>query len=611
MLIFNLNFGQNKSTEKADKLYKSYQYVSAIAEYLKLAESSKANQYIYNQLADCYYIVFNSTEAAKWYKKAIETKASPETYYRYAQSLKGIRSYKEANKQMDVFASMLPNDPRALEHKSNPNYVPTLADKEKSFDVLLTDINSKGQSDFGAVLANDNILYFVSTRNNSHKIDKWNNQPYLDIFKSTRNSNGTLSEPTSISELNTPYHDGPIAISSDGNTMFFARDGLSSGVYKKNENVKIGQQGLYSANRIEGKWGNIKPLPFNSNEYSLTSPSLSKDGKTLYFASNMPGGYGESDIWKVAIEIEKMGKPENLGPEINTSDKENFPFITDDNILYFSSTGKFGLGGYDVFKIDLNTNKPAENIGKPVNSEKDDFSFSYNKTANIGFFSSNRSGTDAIYSANPICNTNIILLVSDKKTGNIITNATVSISDKKGNIIASKFTDLNGKVSYEISCSKDYNFQVSAPNYETTSYSIELLNSEEKNISISLDPLSVIITDTEVILSPVYFDFNKSNITSLGAAELDKLVKVMQDYPKMIIFVKSHTDSKGNSEYNLTLSEKRAQSTVQYIVSKGISNERISGKGFGSTEQKIKCGLNCTEEENSQNRRSEFLIVKK
>lgn len=611
LLIFTISYGQNKSTEKADKLFNSYQYVSAINEYLKLAESREANQYVYNQLADCYYIVFNSSEAIKWYKKAVEIKAQPETYYRYAQSLKGNKNYKEANKQMDIFASMLPNDPRAIEHKLNPNYVPSLIEKEKLFDVLATDINSKGQSDFGAVLSNDNILYFVSTRNSSSKTDKWNNQPYLDIFKSTRNSNGTLSEPTQISELNTPYHDGPLTISSDGNTMFFARDGLSSKIYKKNNNIKVGQQGLYRATRIDGKWSNIKPLPINSTDYSVTSPSLSKDGKTLYFASNMPGGLGESDIWKVTINSDEYSKPENLGSKINTTDKENFPFIGEDNLLYFSSTGKLGLGGYDVFKIDLNANMPAENIGKPVNSEKDDFSFSYNKTQDVGYFSSNRNGTDAIYSAKPICIAQAIVIVTNKKTGDVLPNATVSIADKKGNIIATKTSDINGQVSYDISCKTSYNILVTNTNYETAGASIEVLKAEGKTIKIELEPVTVIITDTEVLLNPIYFDFNKSNITSQGASELDKLVKVMQDNPKMIIFVRSHTDSKGSPEYNLSLSEKRAQATVQYIISKDIPSDRISGKGIGSTEQKIKCGLNCTEEEDSQNRRSEFLIVKK
>jgi outer membrane protein OmpA-like peptidoglycan-associated protein/tetratricopeptide (TPR) repeat protein len=611
-LFLTISYGQDKFTAKADKLFDTYQYVGAIEEYLKLAEGSNANEYVYKQLGDSYYAIFNTAEASKWYAKSVETKkATPETYYRYAQTLKGIGNYKEANKQMDVFASLLPNDSRAKEHKSNPNYIPSLVDKTKMFDVSPTTINSKNQSDFGAVLSNDKTLYFVSTRNTSKKTDKWNNQPYLDIFKSTRSDNGTLSEPIAVSELNTPFHDGPVTISDDGNTMFFARDGLSEGQYSKNGNYKVGQQGLYKATKINEKWSNIEALPFNSTSYSVTNPSLSKDGKTLYFASNMPGGIGESDIWKVSIESNGYGKPQNLGTKINTTERENFPFITDDNLLYFASSGKQGLGGFDVFKIDLNLDSTAENLGKPVNSEKDDFSFTFNKTANVGYFSSNRNGSDAIYSVKPICNAQAIVIVRNKKTGAILPNASVAISDSKGNIIANKQTDIEGKVTYDIACQVGYSILVSAPNFEMNTVLLEPVKSGEKTTEISLEPVSVIITDTEVILNPIYFDFNKSHITAQGASELDKLVKVMKDYPKMVIFVKSHTDSKGGLEYNLVLSEQRAQSTVQYLISKGISGARITGKGFGSSELKIKCGTKCTEEEHAQNRRSEFLIVKK
>ena len=338
---------------------------------------------------------------------------------------------------------------------------------------------------------------------------------------------------------------------------------------------------------------------------------LTRDGKTLYFASNMPGGYGESDIWKVSVDSNGYGKPQNLGDKINTADRENFPFLGEDNVLYFTSLGRPGLGGFDIFKIDLNTSGPPENLGKPMNSEKDDFSFSFNKSANVGYFSSNRNGTDAIYTAKPVCLAQVIIVVTNKKTGKAMPNAMVSVADNKGNIIVTKQTDLEGKVSYEISCRLNYNLIISAANFETTNFPIEVLKSEEKEIPISLEPVNVVITDKEVLLNSIYFDFNKSNITAQGATELDKLVTVMKDYPKMIIFVKSHTDSKGSAEYNLVLSEKRAQATAQYVISKGISKDRISGKGYGSSELKINCGATCTEEEHSQNRRSEFLIVKK
>lgn len=614
MLTLTASFGQNSATAKADKLFESYQYVAAIEEYQKLAESKGANEYIYTQLAESYYNVFDSENASKWYAKATaKGKADAETYYRYAQTLKVLGKYAEANKQMDVFAKMMPKDERAKEHLANPNYIPSLATNSKLFDIAETNIKSNGQSDFGALLSNDNTLYFASTRNSSNKTDKWNNQPYLDIYQSTRDDKGIFSEPIPVRELNTPFHDGPVTLSADGNTMFFARDGHSEGQYEKNKksNTKIGQQGIYKATKVGGKWTNVEALPFNSTSYSVTNPSLSKDGKTLYFASNMPGGLGESDIWKVSVEANGYGKPQNLGANVNTADKENFPFIAEDNTLYFASLGRQGLGGFDVYKTNLNGTEQAVNLGKPVNSEKDDFSFSFNKNANMGYFSSNRNGDDAIFSAAPICKAEAIVLVTNAKTKAPLANASVAILDLKGNVIATEKSNAEGKVSYPIECNLGYGLQAAAQNFETATSAVKAVKAGETQVEIALVPSTVIITDTEVILNPIYFEYDKSNITAQGAVELDKLVKVMQDNPSMVIFVKSHTDSKGSLNYNMNLSERRAQSTVQYLISKGITQGRISGKGFGSTEQKVKCGTNCTQEQDAQNRRSEFLIVKK
>ena len=613
ILLFLSGFAQNKQTEKADKLFETYQYVAAIEEYLKLAESKKADNYVFKQLADSYYNVYNTAEAAKWYAKAVVKSSDGETFYRYAQTLKSQGKYQEANTQMDKFASLMPNDQRAKDHKANPNYIPTLADKTKLFDSKETKINSKEQSDFGAVLTSDNTLYFASTRNTSNKTDKWNNQPYLDIFSSTLNPNGTLSEPQKVNELNTPYHDGPVTVSADGNTMFFARDGHSEGVYEKDKKnkIQIGEQGLYRSSKVNGKWSSIQALPFNSKNYSVSHPSLSKDGQTLYFASNMPGGLGDTDIWKVTVNGTSYGKPENLGASVNTAGKEGFPFITDDNVLYFASSGRQGFGGLDIFKVDLNNPTETINIGRPINTEKDDFSFSFNTSKNIGFFSSNRDGVDNIFEAIPVCTAEAFAIVKDKKTGKVLANATVSILDEKRNVIATSQTNASGEVMYDINCNTLYIFQVTKSDYDPATSTVEKVKSGRTSVVIELEPIEVIVTETEVILKNIYFEFNKSNITEQGATELDKLVKVMKDYPTMEILVKSHTDSKGTSAYNLNLSNQRAQSTVQYLISKGIAKERLSGKGLGFTEPKIDCKENCNDEQDAQNRRSEFLIVKK
>jgi outer membrane protein OmpA-like peptidoglycan-associated protein/tetratricopeptide (TPR) repeat protein len=613
MCFSTLLKAQNKATQQADQLYNSYQYVKAIEAYKNLAESKNATPYIYTQLANCYYQVFNNQEAAKWFSKAVASNADAEVHYKYAQTLKVLGNYVAANKQMDIFATLAPKDSRALQHKNNPNYIADISKKDKLFDVGKPIFKNDGKSDFGAVLSNYNDLYFTSNRNANAKKEASYNQSYLDIYKATRNSDGSYSEPTSISELNSSFHDGPVTISADGATIYFSRDGQSSGRFEKNKaaNVKIAHQGLYKATKTDGKWKNITSLPFNNPTYSVTNPSLSQDGKTLYFASDMPGGFGKSDIWKVAITENGYGTPENLGSKINTADKENFPFIAPNDVLYFASTGKQGLGGLDIYKIDLKLMDEAQNLGKPVNSEKDDFSFSYNTKYNTGFFSSNRTDSDIIYSAIPICKSYLNVTVTDKKTGGIIENALVSLIDNKGNSLFSNNTDRKGKAQFDINCSTEYQISVASKNHETATYPVAAVADGDAVVLAKLAPLEVVITEKEILLNSVYFEYNKSNITAQGAIELDKLVKVLNENPLFIIFVKSHTDSKGSTSYNLKLSEQRAQSTVQYIISKGIDSKRISGKGFGSSELKVSCGNQCTEEQHALNRRSEFLIVKK
>lgn len=604
---------QNKDTQKADKLFNQFEYVDATNEYLKLVDKGKADNYVYRQLAEGYFNMFNTVEAAKWYAKVVTEPQDAEVYYRYAQMLKANGKYEEANKQMAAFAAKAPNDQRAKTFKENPNYLPKLLDKQKAFNAKTISINSD-KSEFGAVLANDSNLYFVSTRNKSKRTDGWNDEPYLDIYQATYTLEGTFGKVEELTDLNTKWHDGPIAISADGNTMFLARDSHAAKSFEKDKklNAKFGQVNLFKATKTNGKWGNLVALPFNSTAYSTSSPSLSKDGKTLYFSSDMPGGLGDTDIWKVSVlGDDKYGTPENLGAKVNTEGKESFPFITDENVLYFASSGRQGLGGLDVFAIDLKTNEEAKNLGKPVNSEKDDFSFSFNTAKNVGFFSSNRAGTDDIFIADPVCSVEVVTVVTNSKNGEILSGAKVAILDDKKNIIETKTTAADGTIAYTVECNKAYSIQASKEGFEPGVFAVDKSKGGKVNVSAGLNPIDVIITEKEVILKDINFEYNKANITQEGAFELDKLVQVMNSYPEMVIMVKAHTDNRGKDAYNMDLSDRRARATVQYVISKGINASRISGKGYGESEPKVDCKENCTEEQHAQNRRSEFLIVKK
>jgi outer membrane protein OmpA-like peptidoglycan-associated protein/tetratricopeptide (TPR) repeat protein len=603
---------QNQDTKAADKLFNRYEYVDAAKAYLKLVENGKSTDYVYKQLADTYYNMFNTTEAIKWYAKATEMKQDAETYYRYAQMLKANGKYDEANKQMQKFAAAAPNDMRAVAFKKEPNYVPQLMDKTKLYNVEPSAI-SGDKSDFGAVLY-DNSVYFVSARNGARKNYGWTDEPFLDIYRADYNSDGSVANAVEVTELNSKFHDGPVTVTADGKTMYFSSDSFRERIFQKDKanKLKLGRNSLYKATYEGGKWGNIALLPFNSNEFSTSNPSVTRDGKTLYFSSNRTGSLGGVDIWKVDVKEDgTYGEPQNLGNKVNTEGNESFPYIADDSkTLFFASSGKPGLGGLDVFQIDL-TSGEASNLGKPVNTEKDDFAFTFNGSKKVGFLSSNRNGNDDIFGVTPVCGVDVMILVTNAKTGEILANASVSILDDKHNVITTEMSNDKGEVKYRVECDKPYVVQASKDGFVGNTFAVSKGKDPSTKVNAALDPIDVIVTETEIVLNEIFFEYDKSNITKEGAFELDKLVQVMQNNDKLVVLAKSHTDNRGSDKYNLNLSDRRAKSTVQYIISKGISADRISGKGMGELEPKVDCGANCTEEQHAQNRRSEFLIVKK
>lgn len=603
---------QNSDTAWADKLFKRFEYLDASKEYLKLVGTGKKENYIYNQLAESYYNMFNTTEAIKWYALSITQPQEPETYFKYAQMLKASSKYEEANAQMAIFATKNPKDLRAILFNENPNYIPKLLSKQKTYNLKSVSINSK-YSDFGAMLTNENILYFSSSRKLSKKKTGWKEESYLDIYQSSLSENDSLSPATEVEEINTIWHDGPACVSHDGNTIYFSRDSRVLNDYQdfKDIKTKFSQMYLFKATKVNNKWTKITQLPFNNKNYSISNPSITKDGKTLYFNSNMPGGFGENDIWKIEMgEGDIYGAPINLGKNVNTEGNEQFPSISDDNTLFFSSSSRQGLGGLDVFSINLDKSDEAQNLGKPVNSEKDDFAFSFNAKRNKAFFSSNREDSDDLYIAIPVCSVESTIVVANAISGQLLQDANVTILDNMKNIIETKVSDANGNVDFLLECNTEYSLQVTKDGYESGIFPIAKNKGGKLNVPAPLNPIEIIIKPTEIVLNPIFFEFNKSNITQQGAFELDKLVQVMKSNDKLVIFAKSHTDNRGSDIYNMNLSDRRAKSTVQYVISKGVDVARISGFGYGESEPKVDCKENCTEEEYAQNRRSEFLIVK-
>ncbi|NNK82344.1 MAG: cell envelope biogenesis protein OmpA, partial [Flavobacteriaceae bacterium] len=280
---------QNSATKKADKHFARYEFLKAAEDYQKLITNDKADTYVYTKLADCYYNIFNTVEAEKWYAKALETSENPETIYKYSQMLKANGKYEESNKWMDKFASMRPGDDRATAFRKNPNYLPKILEKGKKFNLQDAGVNT-ATSDFGGVLQNGK-LYVTSARNNARKTYGWNEQPYLDIYEFTVADDGSYQGGALMGKrINTKYHEGLVSFSPDGETMYLSRESFYDNLYVK-DSLKNRRSviNLYSTTKLSDGWSEVTPLPFNSANYSVKNPSVSVDGKTLYFSSDMTG----------------------------------------------------------------------------------------------------------------------------------------------------------------------------------------------------------------------------------------------------------------------------------------------------------------------------------
>ena len=610
VLISFSAMAQNKSTAKADKLYKKLKFVDAIEAYNKLVEKGEGDAYVYGQLAEANFKVFNTEEAERWYAKAIDNSSDPEMIFNYSQMLKANGKYDASKTQMEKFASLKPRDQRAKTFNANNNYLTLLLEAKPGYGLESLPFNNE-YTEFGGTV-NENMLYFSSARNTSRKKYGYKEEPFLDVYKLDLSNES--AEPEVVKSLNTKYHEGLVTFSPDRNTVYYTRESFYNNQYEKIEGdskTKFSVQQLFMATKDGDKWSNEVSLPFNTDKYSVRNPSLSPDGTTLYFESNMPNGFGQYDIYKVSVQADGIfGDPENLGNEVNTEGQEAFAYISSDNTLYFSSTGHPGLGGLDVFQLK---DGEVTNLGMPVNSANDDLAFTVEEESGEGFVSSNRDGGKGnfdIYKIQRIIPqyTDVLVSVVNSGTNEPVADALVEIKDKDGVVVLTEKTNDKGQVSYRPLQETPLNIVTKKDDYESAMQSYTSPKKDADEVQIMLKPIEKIIVKDEVVLNPILFDFDKANITAQGAFELDKLVAIMTKYPNMVIAAGSHTDNIGRDKYNLNLSERRAQSTVQYVISKGIDASRITGQGYGETQPKVDC-KKCTDEERQINRRSEFKIV--
>lgn len=608
---------QDRLVAKADKQFDRLAYFDAAESYQKIVDKGNGNAYVYKKLAESYYNLVKMKEAERYYRMAMREKESVEAedYFRYAQALKSNAKMSESNQAMADFAKMAPNDKRAQFFKSNPNYLAELQKKDPNFTANQLEINAKEYSDYGAY-ESGGMLYFASSRNKSRKTYGWNNQPSSDIFVAS-NVGGTFKNEVEIEgEVNSKFNEGTVAISNDGKTIYFTRNDFTGTKYQTNSDG-VGQLRLYKATFVDGEWKDVQPLGFTDSEYSYSHPALSPDNMHLYFSSDMPGGFGQSDLYRIEIKQDgSFGEPQNLGAEINTPGRESFPFMDSDEVLYFSTDGHLGLGGLDVFYTRENNNgfPSPTNLGAPVNSMADDFAFSYYPEKEAGYVASNREGlgtVDNIYKLDlivPMDETMLLVNVSDAENNAPINGAEVIVYDDEKNEVKRGMTNANGMVKLLVVSYENYDVQVNKADYESASKNVDA-SGNEMAVDIALNPLEEIIVERKVVLDEIYFEFDKYEIVAQSALELDQLIATLKKYEDIRLKIESHTDSRGSEDYNQQLSEKRAQSTLAYMVENGISEDRLEAAGLGESMPIHDCASGCSEEEHRANRRSEFTII--
>ncbi|MFG6688078.1 OmpA family protein [Mariniflexile sp. HNIBRBA6329] len=619
-------FAQQGKQKKADTLFNKFSFVKAAEVYKELIANNYNKDYATRKLADCYALMRDPKNASKYYEKVVaQDNVSIEYYYNYAQSLRGIKEYEKSEKWLQRFKDsggvVTKND-----FTKDANFISNIFNSKKQYflDKNKFKFNSKF-SDFGA-FEHNGIIYFSSSRDEGVAIKRlygWNEQPFLDVYVTNIDSEEEVNHTSKLKgDVNSVFHDGPVTITKDGKHMYFSRNNFKDNVERK-DGKGLTNMKIYRATLKDSIWTDVEDLLINSDDFSTQHAALNSDDSKLYFASDRPGGFGGSDIYVVDISADgTLSEPKNLGSVVNTKNAEGFPFINNEGTLFFSSDGHIGLGLQDIFATVKNEDDEIVdviNLGDPINSSKDDFSFTMSANGTSGYFASNRAGgmgDDDIYSYNRIPPLKVEGVVSDAINSNPIANATIKLYDGKGAQLAYMETDEKGYYQINIDRNEDYKVVGSHDKYieDYRAFTSKNLKTELKSITANLllNPIEDVVKLAE--LNTIYFDFDKHNIRKDAALELDKIVDLMQNkYPDMVIRIESHTDSRGTLTYNDKLSIDRANSTYEYLISKGIKPERITAhEGFGERRLTNGCEDNskCEEEAHQLNRRTQFIVIK-
>ena len=581
--LLQLGYAQSEkeALKKAAQYYKNLDYVQAINAYESIAKKGVEPQELLENLGNAYYYNADYQQANKWYAKLFEGKDTktnkpfnikPEYYYRYAQTLKTVGDYDNSDKIMDKFVELVgKQDTRAALFLKNRDYQAEIKRNSGRLELNLLKINTK-KSEYGTAFYGDNIVYATSKSGFLKRRSDWTGDNFYSLYEANTDSL-KATKKAKLNGINTKFNESTAAFTKDGNTMYFTRNNFINNEVKTNGDQTVLLKIFKATKDKNGKWGDVQEMPFNSNIHSVAHPALSPDGKYIYFSSDMKGTLGSSDIYRAKILKSGYGKPENLGDRINTSGRESFPFISDDNVLYYSSDGFPGLGGLDIYAVKLDEEgnpitKPV-NIGRPANSAEDDFCYVINSQTKIGYLTSNRpegKGSDDIYSFyehTPLhftCQYSLSGVVKDADTKQIIPMAKVTLWGANNTLLEETTADANGNFTllYTADCG-DLQLLLKSEKeaYKSGQQSIALNGNQKVTAEVLLTPIPAtpkieVGTDLAKVLKieNIYFDYDKANIRKDAAEQLAKIVAIMKEYPTMKVDVRLHTDSRGSDKYN-------------------------------------------------------------
>ena len=640
-LVFSSAIAQNDSISNepynifdADRDYNDYRYNRAQSVFLQLVrdDADFTDKKVIQSLADTYFFNSQYNQSYTWYRKLISL--YPEDiksiyYLRASISARSNENYAIADRYMQQYFRMEKGTVIEDLYVTDLNYLDSIAELRPKYIVETTKINTE-QSDFSSAFFGEDKLVFSSTYQASGQRDyDWTGEPFLDLYIADIGDEGQLENTQQIEgDINTAFHESSAVFSKDLKTVYFTRNNYKNGKKRTDRKNTVRLKLLKASVDEDGNWSDVEELPFNNDNYSVAHPALSLDGRKLFFASDMPGTTGESDLWYVDIyKDDSYGDPINLGQKVNTEGRESFPYIADDGTLYFTSDALIGFGGFDLFKAELTDSgiaRDPENMGLPINSAGDDFGFLLKSETNTGYLSSNRDGnrgsaSDQIYYFKPSkCVVEITGLVRDSNTGNLMPGATVKLLDMGMNIIAEQIVQQDARYSFpeEVECGQAYYlitenglaYSIAETTFvaPTTSQSVSV-DMEIETLSQDCPPYDL---GCLLGLNPIYFDLNKYSIRSDAEIELTKVFNAMIRFPELIVRIESHTDSRSPQSYNLRLSQNRATSTRNWLIQRGIAPSRLSAFGFGESQLINRCadGVPCTEAEHQLNRRSMFII---